>query len=153
MDLKNEQWTIELQNCIRNYLSQVGETPSLRMFSLRQAFLTRWHCFLHPFNPANLGVMNPATHHCSTLLQIWVKQIIFDVSGEIIYYYQLNSPFYLRPQKRGRWFGTRSLGGTKSHHFDGSFHFANEANHGDTKTPRIFNFSVALAIGAEKLMT
>jgi hypothetical protein len=38
---------------LRDYFSQDGTTPSLRMFNLRQEFPTQWNRFLHPTNPAN----------------------------------------------------------------------------------------------------
>lgn len=38
---------------LRDYFSQDGATPSLRMFNLRQEFPTQWHRFLHPTNPAD----------------------------------------------------------------------------------------------------
>jgi hypothetical protein len=38
---------------LRDYFSQDGATPSLRMFNLRQEFPTQWHRFLNPTNPAN----------------------------------------------------------------------------------------------------
>lgn len=41
---------------LRDYLSQDGETPSLRMFNLRQEFPTHWHRFLRPTNPADGNV-------------------------------------------------------------------------------------------------
>ena len=41
---------------LRDYLSQDGATPSLRMFDLRQEFPTQWHRFLNPTNPANGNV-------------------------------------------------------------------------------------------------
>lgn len=41
---------------LRDYLSQDGETPSLRMFNLRQEFPTQWHRFLHPTNPTDGNV-------------------------------------------------------------------------------------------------
>ena len=41
---------------LRNYFSQEGTTPSLRMFDLRREFPTQWHRFLHPTNPANGNV-------------------------------------------------------------------------------------------------
>lgn len=42
---------------LRDYFAQDGETPSLRMFNLRQEFPTEWHRFLHPVNPADGNVM------------------------------------------------------------------------------------------------
>ncbi|HEY9616689.1 MAG TPA: hypothetical protein V6C64_07610, partial [Microcoleaceae cyanobacterium] len=41
---------------LRDYFSQDGATPSLRMFNLRQEFPTQWHRFLNPINPANGNV-------------------------------------------------------------------------------------------------
>jgi hypothetical protein len=41
---------------LRDYFSQDGATPSLRMFNLRQEFPTQWHRFLHPTNPADGNV-------------------------------------------------------------------------------------------------
>ncbi|HEV8713432.1 MAG TPA: neuraminidase-like domain-containing protein [Candidatus Binatia bacterium] len=41
---------------LRDYFSQDGATPSLRMFNLRQEFPSQWHRFLHPANPANGNV-------------------------------------------------------------------------------------------------
>ena len=38
---------------LRDYFSQDGATPSLRMFNLRQEFPTQWHRFLNPTNPAD----------------------------------------------------------------------------------------------------
>jgi len=38
---------------LRDYFSQEGTTPSLRMFNLRQEFPTQWHRFLNPTNPDN----------------------------------------------------------------------------------------------------
>jgi hypothetical protein len=38
---------------LRDYLSQDGATPSLRLFNLRQEFPTQWHRFLNPTNPAS----------------------------------------------------------------------------------------------------
>ncbi|MGZ5029144.1 MAG: Tc toxin subunit A-related protein [Methylobacter sp.] len=38
---------------LRDYLSQDGTIPSLRMFNLRQEFPTQWYRFLNPTNPAN----------------------------------------------------------------------------------------------------
>jgi hypothetical protein len=42
---------------LRDYFSQDGATPSLRMFNLRQEFPTQWHRFLHPTNPADGNVL------------------------------------------------------------------------------------------------
>jgi hypothetical protein len=36
---------------LRDYFSQDGATPSLRMLNLRQGFPTQWHRFLNPTNP------------------------------------------------------------------------------------------------------
>ncbi len=41
---------------LRDYFSQDGATPSLRMFNLRQEFPTQWHRFLHPTNPGDANV-------------------------------------------------------------------------------------------------
>ncbi|MDN3514337.1 MAG: neuraminidase-like domain-containing protein [Candidatus Brocadia sp.] len=41
---------------LRDYLSQDGAIPSLRMFNLRQEFPTQWHRFLNPTNPANANI-------------------------------------------------------------------------------------------------
>ncbi len=38
---------------LREYFSQDGKTPSLRMFNLRQEFPGQWHRFLNPANPAD----------------------------------------------------------------------------------------------------
>ena len=38
---------------LRDYFSQDGTTPTLRMLNLRQEFPTQWQRFLHPTNPAN----------------------------------------------------------------------------------------------------
>ncbi len=38
---------------LREYFNQVGATPSLQMFNLRQDFPTQWHRFLNPTDPAN----------------------------------------------------------------------------------------------------
>ena len=38
---------------LRDYFSQDGATPSLRMFSLRQEFPSEWYRFLNPTNAAN----------------------------------------------------------------------------------------------------
>ncbi len=38
---------------LRDYFSQEGATPSLRLFSLRQEFPTQWHRLLHPADPAS----------------------------------------------------------------------------------------------------
>jgi hypothetical protein len=38
---------------LREYFSLDGTVSSYRMFNLRQEFLTEWHRFLHPSNPAN----------------------------------------------------------------------------------------------------
>jgi len=38
---------------LRDYFSQDGATPSLRMFNLRQEFPTQWHQFLNPTKPAD----------------------------------------------------------------------------------------------------
>ncbi len=43
-------------NHLRDYFSQDGATPSLRMFNLRQEFPSQWHRFLNPPNPANGNV-------------------------------------------------------------------------------------------------
>ena len=49
---------------LRDYFSQDGATPSLRMFNLRQEFPSQWHRFLNPPNPANGNIfeleMSPA---------------------------------------------------------------------------------------------
>lgn len=37
---------------LRNYFSQDGAIPSVRMFNLRQEFPTQWYRFLNPSNPA-----------------------------------------------------------------------------------------------------
>ena len=37
---------------LRDYFSEDGATPSLRLFNLRQEFPTQWHRFLNPTNPA-----------------------------------------------------------------------------------------------------
>jgi hypothetical protein len=42
---------------LRDYFSQDGATPSLRMFSLRQEFPTQWYRFLNPTNPANGNIL------------------------------------------------------------------------------------------------
>lgn len=41
---------------LKDYFSQDGATPSLRMFNLRQEFPTQWHRFLNPTNPADGNV-------------------------------------------------------------------------------------------------
>jgi Tc toxin complex TcA C-terminal TcB-binding domain len=41
---------------LRDYFSQDGATPSLRMFDLRQEFPTQWHRFLNPTNPEDGNV-------------------------------------------------------------------------------------------------
>ncbi|MBA3473875.1 MAG: hypothetical protein H0T57_11720 [Rubrobacter sp.] len=41
---------------LRDYFSQDGATPSLRMLNLRQEFPTQWHRFLNPTNPADGNV-------------------------------------------------------------------------------------------------
>jgi hypothetical protein len=41
---------------LREYFSQDGATPSLRLFNLRQEFPTQWHRFLNPADPANGNV-------------------------------------------------------------------------------------------------
>ncbi|HEY8461909.1 MAG TPA: hypothetical protein VIM99_16080, partial [Blastocatellia bacterium] len=41
---------------LREYFSQDGATPSLRLFNLRQEFPTQWHHFLNPTDPANGNV-------------------------------------------------------------------------------------------------
>jgi hypothetical protein len=41
---------------LREYFSEDGATPSLRMFSLRQEFPSEWHRFVNPSNPANGNV-------------------------------------------------------------------------------------------------
>lgn len=41
---------------LRDYFSQGGTTPSLRMFNLRQEFPTPWYRFLNPANPADGNV-------------------------------------------------------------------------------------------------
>ncbi|MDZ8263102.1 neuraminidase-like domain-containing protein [Nostoc sp. ChiQUE01b] len=41
---------------LRDYFSQDGATPSVRMFNLRQEFPTQWHRFLNPTNPADENV-------------------------------------------------------------------------------------------------
>jgi hypothetical protein len=46
--------------------------------------------------PRKLRVMNPATHHCSTLLQIWVKRIIVGIDDEVIEHELILSFAYLR---------------------------------------------------------
>ncbi|GAB4372419.1 MAG: hypothetical protein Kow00121_14770 [Elainellaceae cyanobacterium] len=38
---------------LREYFSQDGATPSLRMFNLRQEFPTQWHRFINPTNPVD----------------------------------------------------------------------------------------------------
>ena len=38
---------------LRDYFSQAGKTPSLRLFNLRQEFPTEWHRFLNPTDPAD----------------------------------------------------------------------------------------------------
>jgi hypothetical protein len=41
---------------LRDYFSQDGATPSLRMFNLRQEFPSQWYRFLNPTNPADGNV-------------------------------------------------------------------------------------------------
>lgn len=41
---------------LRDYFSQDGATPSLRMLDLRQEFPSQWHRFLNPTNPADGNV-------------------------------------------------------------------------------------------------
>jgi hypothetical protein len=41
---------------LRDYFSQDGATPSLRMFNLRQEFPSQWNRFLNPSNPADGNV-------------------------------------------------------------------------------------------------
>lgn len=41
---------------LRNYFSQDGAVPLLRLFSLRQEFPTQWHRFLNPADPADGNV-------------------------------------------------------------------------------------------------
>ncbi|WP_181314504.1 hypothetical protein [Phormidesmis priestleyi] len=41
---------------LRDYFSQDGATPSLRMFNLRQEFPTQWQRFLNPTDPADGNV-------------------------------------------------------------------------------------------------
>jgi hypothetical protein len=41
---------------LRDYFSQDGATPSLRMFNLRQEFPSQWQRFLNPSNPADGNV-------------------------------------------------------------------------------------------------
>lgn len=41
---------------LRDYFSQDGATPSLRMFNLRQEFPIQWHRFLNPTNPLSGNV-------------------------------------------------------------------------------------------------
>ena len=41
---------------LREYFSQAGATPSMRMFNLRQEFPSQWYRFLNPPNPANGNV-------------------------------------------------------------------------------------------------
>jgi hypothetical protein len=43
---------------LRHYFEQNGETPSVRLFNLRQEFPTEWHRFLNPANPANGNVLD-----------------------------------------------------------------------------------------------
>ncbi|MBC7900712.1 MAG: hypothetical protein H7070_11745, partial [Saprospiraceae bacterium] len=43
---------------LRNHFEQDGETPSLRMFNLRQEFPTEWHRFLNPADPADGNVLD-----------------------------------------------------------------------------------------------
>jgi hypothetical protein len=38
---------------LRDYFSEDGQTPSLRLFNLRQEFPTEWHRFLNPASPAD----------------------------------------------------------------------------------------------------
>ena len=56
---------------LRDYFSQDGATPSLRMFNLRQEFPTQWHRFLHPTNPATATSSSWRCHRlcsrCGTL--------------------------------------------------------------------------------------
>ena len=40
--------------------------------------------------------MNPPTHHCSTLLQIWVKRIIVGIDGDVIEHELILSFAYLQ---------------------------------------------------------
>jgi hypothetical protein len=42
---------------LRDYFSQAGKTPSLRLFNLRQEFPTEWHRFLNPTDPANGNIL------------------------------------------------------------------------------------------------
>ena len=42
---------------LREYYSQEGATPSLRMLNLRQEFPSQWHRFLHPSNPASGNIL------------------------------------------------------------------------------------------------
>ncbi len=42
---------------LRDYLSEDGTTPSLRLFSLKQEFPDRWHRFLNPTNPVDGNVL------------------------------------------------------------------------------------------------
>jgi hypothetical protein len=41
---------------LRQYFTQDGTTPGLRMFNLRQEFPTQWHRFLHPVDTASANV-------------------------------------------------------------------------------------------------
>src|SRR5581483_10407504 len=43
-------------NHLRDYFSEDGTTPGLRLFDLRQEFPSEWYRFLHPANPANGNV-------------------------------------------------------------------------------------------------
>jgi hypothetical protein len=43
---------------LREYFSQDGATPSLRMFNLRQEFPSQWHRFLNPTKPADGNVFD-----------------------------------------------------------------------------------------------
>jgi Tc toxin complex TcA C-terminal TcB-binding domain len=53
---------------LRDYFSQAGKTPSLRLFNLRQEFPTEWHRFLNPTDPAdgNLFKFRHDTHAISS---------------------------------------------------------------------------------------
>jgi hypothetical protein len=42
---------------LRDYFSEDGTTPSLRLFNLRQEFPDRWHRFLNPTNPLDGNVL------------------------------------------------------------------------------------------------
>jgi Tc toxin complex TcA C-terminal TcB-binding domain/Neuraminidase-like domain/Salmonella virulence plasmid 28.1kDa A protein len=48
---------------LREYYEEDGETPSLRMLSLRHDFPTQWHRFLHPADPANGNVLELEMSH------------------------------------------------------------------------------------------